>query len=322
MSTKTNAALDRRSAMRVGAVGAAATAVTVASATSAEAAAGQPILQGLSNNAGTAGTTVVSTGSAIAFTVRNNGTGAGAFFFGQNNNGFAGGTGAGSKYGLSAANTGAASSGAALAASGSKNTGILANTANSDRFAVEAVNLSASGALAGGALYAEGGDVPGVVAVSNVGVPAVVSVGDTVYVEGHEVVMTAHAAVWGATSANGPEVSFSGNATLDFNGGTTASLTGPTFYNGAQWADVDNLQFQSVTPIGQPMPNLWMLTNEQGEVTISGGVPGGSVSWRVVGLRNDWSGLTAGSATRSTRDGRLARVRQFTARALGRAERS
>ncbi|GAA4122032.1 hypothetical protein GCM10022415_25450 [Knoellia locipacati] len=324
MSSKINAALNRRSALRVGAVGAAATAATVVTATGAEAAAGQPVLQGLSNAAGAAGTTLVSNGSAITLTVKNTGPGAAAFFFGQNNNGFAGGTGSGSKYGLSAANTGAPGTGAAMAASGGKNTGILANTANFDRYAVEATNLSTmdTGGGAGGGVWADGGDGVGVAALSPMGVPAVVSIGDTYYVQGHEVVLTASSLVYGATSANGPEVSFAGYATLDIEGRTTVELTGPSWNNGATWADVGNTNGGvSVTAINQPMPNLWMNVDEGGTVTISGGAPGGTVSWRVAGNRNDWASFEPMSATRAAGGSRIAKGKDLAARILRRAGR-
>ena len=296
--SKVNAALNRRTAIRAGAVGAAATAATVATATGAEAAAGQPVLQGLSNNAGTAGTTLISTGSAISLTVRNNGTGAAAFFFGQNNNGFAGGTGAGAKYGLSAANTGTAATGAAVAASGNNNSGILANTTNVDRYAVEATNISTTSSGdggAGGALWADGGEGAGVVALSPIGVPAVVSIGDTFYIEGHEIVLTASSIVYGVTSANGAEVTFSGR--IDLN----ASGTGTSDLDGATVLDVDLSEAVSlVSPITGPMPNLWITTSEDGVVSVAGGAPNGTVSFRVVGLRNDFaSGATSAKSART-----------------------
>ena len=324
MSTKANTALDRRAAMRFGAVGAATTAAAVAGASTAQAAAGQAVLQGRVNTPGATDTSIIAPTAGIAFTVKNTGAGAAGYFFASNGNGFAGGTSASGKLGLSTANTATtAGSGAAMGAVGVNNSGVLANTKNIDRFAVEAINLSTVGTDgAGGGLFAEGGEVPGVVAISNVGVPAVISVGDTIYVEGHEVVLTANSAVWGSTSANGPEVSFSGYATLDYQGGTTVDLTGPTFYNGSQWADVGNTSNgQFVTPIGGPMPNLWMLTTEAGLVTISGGTPGGTVSWRVLGTRTDLAGLTPGTATRAAGGSRLAKGKEFAARMVTRGRR-
>lgn len=328
MSDVTNPAFDRRAAIRVGAIGAATTAAAtaaVAAASSAEAAAGQAVLQGRANYPGATTTSLLATGAGIALTVKNTGAGAAGYFFAANNNGFAGGTAAANKVGLSTANTATvAGSGAAMTGVGGYNSGIIANTKNMDRFAIEAVNLSSVGVNGeGGGLYAEGGEAPGVLAISNVGIPGVVSIGDTVLVEGHEVVLTTNSAVWGATSANGPEVSFSGYATLDWEGRTTIDLKGPTWNNGATWSDVGNTSNgQSVTPIGGPMPNLWMNTNAEGVVTISGGTPGGTVSWRVAGTRVDWSGFTPGTATRAAGGGRLAKAKEFAARALKRADRS
>lgn len=324
MSTKANPALDRRSAMRFGAVGAATTAAVVAGASTADAAAGQAVLQGRVNTPGATDTSIIAPTAGIAFTVKNTGMGAAGYFFASNGNGFAGGTSAAGKFGLSTANTATtAGSGAAMGAVGVNNSGVLANTKNLDRFAVEAVNLSTVGVNGeGGGLYAEGGEVPAVVALSNVGVPAVISVGDTIYVEGHEVVLTANAMVWGATSANGPEVSFSGYASLDFQGNTTVDLNGPTFYNGAQWSDVGNTaNGQFVTPVTGPMPNLWMRTSEAGTVTITGGTPGGTVAWRVLGVRNDVAGTDFGRAGRAAGGSRLAKGKELAARVLKRAGR-
>lgn len=324
MSTKVNAALNRRTAIRAGAVGAAATAATVATATGADAAAGQPVLQGLSNNAGTAGTTLISTGSAISLTVRNNGTGAAAFFFGQNNNGFAGGTGAGSKYGLSAANTGVASSGAAMAASGSKNTGVLANTANTDRFAVEAVNLSTVGTEgAGGGLYAEGGEVPAAVAVSNVGVPAVISVGDTIYIEGHEVVHAAGGSTFlGVVSlSNKPQVQFKTLLYLDHEGNGQYDLA-MNLGLGHNIADLDlNYAMPSVTSVTGPMPNIWATVSSSGIVQVQGGAVYGRIYLGVTVHRKDWGSLVPGAERRSAGTSRLAKAKEFTARVMKRSGR-
>ncbi|EAP99558.1 hypothetical protein JNB_05280 [Janibacter sp. HTCC2649] len=296
MSTKVNAALDRRTAIRFGAVGAAATAATaatVATASNAEAAAGQAILAGRANSAGTAGTTLTTASTAIGLTVKNTGAGAGAFFFAQNNNGFAGGTGAANKYGLSAANTGAVGVGAAMAASGGNNTGVLANTNNSDKYALEGVNLSGVGTSDGGGIYAEGGDGVGLLSISNIGVPAVVSIGDVIYVEGHEVVITLNSVVFGVTSADGPEVTYSRTVTLDGSGAATVDFAGP---------DSDDVDFASAIPLvsanSAPMPNLW-ITITGTQVKIAGGVAGGTASFRVVASRTDWGGAPTAGARRA-----------------------
>lgn len=323
MSKKANSALDRRSAIRVGAVGAAATAATVgtvATASSASAAAGQPILAGRANGAGASGTTLVSNGSAITLTVKNTGTGAAAYFFGQNNNGFAGGTGAGSKYGLSAANTGAPATGAGLAASGNNNSGVLANTGNLDRFAVEAVNLSTSnsGEGSGGGLWADGGEGVGIAAISPIGVPAVVSIGDLYFIEGHEVVETAGGAVvYGVTSAMGPEVVYSTQLTLNGSGAATWDLTGP----GSD--DVDLTDAVSLVSANSgPMPNLWITTNGSTNViSVAGGTAGGTVSVRVIGTRLDWSGYDAAKTGRAAGGARVATAKKFARRLAKRANR-
>lgn len=297
MSTKVNAALDRRAALRFGAVGAAATAAAVATTATAEAAAGQPVLQGRVNTPGATDTSIIAPTPGIAFTVKNTGTGAAGYFFAAKGNGFAGGTSAAGKLGLSTANTATvAGTGAAMGAVGVNNTGVLANTKNIDRFAVEAVNLSTVGTEGtGGGLYAEGGEAPGVIAISNVGVPAVISVGDTIFVEGHEIVVTANTVLFGATSALGPEVSFSSTVVLDGSGNGTYDLTE---------LGVDDVDLSMATPLvsanSGPMPGLWIRVAGT-LVQIKGGTAGGEVSFRVVGYRTDWGGspLSKTSARRT-----------------------
>ena len=233
-NTKVNAALDRRAALRFGAVGAAATAataVTVVTASDAQAAAGQAVLQGRVNSPGATDTSIIAPTAGIAFTVKNTGTGAAGYFFAAKGNGFAGGTAAGNKVGLSTANTGPASSGAAMGAVGINNTGVQASTTNSDRFAVTAINFGTTGAFDGdgGGLYAESGaNSPGIVAIAPEGIPGVVSVGDLILSEGHEVVITASTVVFGVTSDDGPEVTFSRTVQLSAAGAATVDLTGPS----------------------------------------------------------------------------------------------
>jgi hypothetical protein len=300
MSKKTNAALDRRAALRFGAVGAVATTATVVAASSADAAAGQAVLQGRANYPGATDTSIIAPTAGIAFTVKNTGAGAAGYFFAAKGNGFAGGTSAPGKFGLSTANTATvAGTGAAMGAVGVNNSGVLANTKNMDRFAVEAVNLSTVGINGeGGGLYAEGGEAPGVIAISNIGIPAVVSVGDNFLVEGHEVVLMPNSLAFGATSAVGPEVSFSGTVTLDGAGSGTFDLTG---------MGVDDVDLSMATPLVSantgPMPNLWV-TVVGTLVQIQGGAPGGKASFRVVGYRTDWGGAPlAGKSARRTATG-------------------
>lgn len=313
MSTKINAALDRRTALRVGAAGAAATAVGVALASDADAAAGQAVLQGRTNTVGTPGTVLTSSGTEISLTVRNTGAGAAAFFFGQNNNGFAGGTGSGTKYGLSAANTGAAGTGAAVAASGGNNTGILANTTNSDRFALEAVNLSPLSSL-GGAVLADGGEAnPAVVAIASESIPSLIALGDTFVIDSYEIALTANGLVFGATSAYGPEVTFTGETQLDQSGASTITLTG---------AVLEDLHLADshcfATPNSGPMPSLWMRRTAEG-AAIEGGTPGGVVSWRIVTFRSDlrgWVGLPDQGKVAAALDADAVRRTAAAARAL------
>ncbi|EAP99559.1 hypothetical protein JNB_05285 [Janibacter sp. HTCC2649] len=315
MSPKTNPALDRRTAIRVGAVGAVATTAAVATATTAGAAAGQAVLAGRANSAGTAGTTLTTSSTAIGLTVKNTGAGAGAFFFAQNNNGFAGGTGSGSKYGLSAANTGpTAGNGAGLAASGINNTGILANTSNPDRFAIEAVNLASTSSVGGGLLVDGGEANAAIVAVAAFTLPALISVGDTFIVEGQEVALTRNSVVWGATSADGNEVNFSAEATLDGMGTATVDLTGPI---------LEDVNFYSsrvfVTPNSGPMPNLWISRTTTG-AHIQGGTAGGTVSWRIVAYRTDLPGFVSiPTGGKQASPDSVAQVRRTVAAAKDRA---
>lgn len=323
MSKKANSALDRRSAIRFGAVGAAATAATaatVATASNAQAAAGQAVLQGRVNTPGATDTSIIAPTPGIAFTVKNTGAGAAGYFFAANGNGFAGGTSAANKLGLSTANTATvAGAGAAMGAVGVNNTGVLANTRNLDRFAVEAVNLSTvdSGEGGGGALWADGGSGVGVAAISPIGVPAVVSIGDLYYIEGHEVVETASGAVaYGVTSAMGPEVAFSTKLTLNGSGAASWDLT-----EGSEDVDFTNA-VSLVSANSAPMPNLWITTNPSTNVvSVAGGTAGGSVSVRVIGVRNDWSGYEAGKTGRSAGGARVAKAKSFAGRLAKRARR-
>ncbi|EAP99557.1 hypothetical protein JNB_05275 [Janibacter sp. HTCC2649] len=304
MSTKVNAALDRRTVIRFGAVGAAATAATaatVATASDAEAAAGQAVIQGAVNTVGTAGTTISSSGSAITLTVKNTGAGAAAFFFGQNNNGFAGGTGAANKYGLSAANTGVVGTGAAMAASGGKNTGVLANTNNSDKFAVEAINLGTTGTFdaSGGGLYVESEtNSPALVAVAPPGIPAVVSVSDVLIFDGHQIAVTQGDAVLFAEMASRAEVSYTETVTL--NGFGAAAVTWPATYIASGDLDLAGAK-AVVSPNSGPMPGLWITTDANGGISISGGTASGKVTFRVTASRKDvWSWVEPGSRKAAT----------------------
>jgi hypothetical protein len=277
--------VHRRTALRAGAVGvAAAAAAVVATSTSAQAAPGQPVVQGANNVAGSATTFLTTSGATATLQVRNNGVGAAAFFFSQSGNGFAGGTGSPSRYGLSAANTGGAGTGAGMAASGGNNSGILANTANADRFAVRATN-AATAEGSGGAVIAEGGQGVGAVALTeNPGVAALVvggatvSFGDTVLGDGFLAVTVTPSAVelYGVVSAERPAVTLAGNVTLTAGGGATFNLPADLVAD-ADMADASVV----VTPRSGSMPNLFASVSAAGVVTISGGAASGTVGYQV-----------------------------------------
>ena len=310
MSNKVNAALDRRTAIRFGAVGAAATAATaaaVATATDAQAAAGQAVLQGRVNTPGATDTSIIAPTPGIAFTVKNTGTGAAGYFFAAKGNGFAGGTAAGNKVGLSTANTGPASSGAAMGANGINNTGVLTSSMNPERFAIEATNFAQDFSDAGGAVLADGGlaGVGLLAFTAYFDVPAVLSSGDTWHVDGginRDFTSTNFVELDGVTSVNGPEVTFSGQVQLS---GGLASVQIPVEL-------VDDLDLSSpvslVSPNTGAMPNLWITTSATGAVSISGGVGSGTVSYRVVAQRSDVATFSSELA-RSTQRGSLADVR-------------
>lgn len=274
----------RRTALRAGAAGVAAAAASVVAISSgAQAAAGQPVVQGGSNVVGTPTTYLFSSGATPTLQVRNTGSGAAAFFFGQNQNGFAGGTGGANRYGLSAANTGAAGTGAGMAASGGNNTGILANTANADRYAMEAVNLATAEGMSGGVL-ADGGQGVGLVAVTdNPQVPALVvggatvSFGDTILSTGAlALTYTDTAELFGVVSAGRPALTLAGTTTLSADGSATITLP-PEVVNGADTADASVV----ATPRSGSMPNLFASVSGTGVVTISGGTASGTVNYQV-----------------------------------------
>jgi hypothetical protein len=125
----------RRNLLAAGVAGAAAVAAAgAARPQSAQAAPGQAVILGATNGSGTLGTTIVAASTAPAVTIRNTGAGAGALMTSLNSNGFAGGSYSPNRYGLSAANFATvAGSGAAIAASGAQNDGILTSTVNPNR---------------------------------------------------------------------------------------------------------------------------------------------------------------------------------------------
>lgn len=297
MTVKSNPALDRRAVVRLSAIGAAATAATVATATNAEAAAGQAVLQGRSNNAGTAGTTLVSNGTGITLTVKNTGPGAAAYFFGQNSNGFAGGTAAANRYGLSAANSGPAGAGAGLAASGTNNTGILANTRNPNRFAVEASLLSdessdlgnygggvaADGGLRGIGVLGQSGWV-GVLGATDGDGLGVLCSGNLLVDQGHPIVQTGDGnESYAVISPDGAVVTFTGTVVLNASGQADVTLASLVK------RDVDLTRARCfATPNTVSMPNLFASVTAAGVVQIRGGVASHPVSYQVMANRKEW----------------------------------
>lgn len=108
----------------------------------ASAAPGQAVLQGLLNNAGSAGTTLNSASATPTISMRNTGAGAAALMVSNNANGFAGGTYAPNGSGVSAANYSTTSGlGSAITAVGGQNYGINAVTSSGERAGVYARNL-------------------------------------------------------------------------------------------------------------------------------------------------------------------------------------
>jgi hypothetical protein len=153
----------RRALLTAGGVAAAAGAAAVV-ATPAEAATGSALILGRPNAQSTT-TTVTSTTTGVAMQV--NAVGAAASFQSSGSNGFAGGTTHKDHYGLSCSNKGTtAGAGAALAASGLRNTAIVANTDNAAKYVLDASNRGATAATPAGAVSAYGGIGDGVVAAS------------------------------------------------------------------------------------------------------------------------------------------------------------
>lgn len=78
-----------------------------------------------------------------------------------------------------------------------------------------------------------------------------------------------------------PENIYDGIATLDKNGEVTIQL--PEYFDALN-GDV-TYQFEA---LNQPMPNLYLKTLEHdNQFAIAGGVPGGQISWQVIGVRHD-----------------------------------
>jgi len=125
------------------------------------AAAGDPVIMGAANSAGTTNTSLATSSAGTALLVTQNGTGtalrgsavgAGSiagFFTANNGTGISGVTGNGGSYGVFAQNNGAAGSAGALRASGGQNHGVVATTANVVANAVLATNSGSGVAIQG-----------------------------------------------------------------------------------------------------------------------------------------------------------------------------
>jgi len=74
---------------------------------------------------------------------------------------------------------------------------------------------------------------------------------------------------------------YDGNVVLDGNGEAVVELP--------DWFEALNRDFRyQLTPLSGPMPNLWIGQKvEDDRFAISGGTPGGEVSWQVTGIRRD-----------------------------------
>jgi len=74
---------------------------------------------------------------------------------------------------------------------------------------------------------------------------------------------------------------YTGNAILDANGEAVVELPA--------WFEAINADFRyQLTALSGPMPKLWVGQRiEHNQFTVSGGTPGGEVSWQVTARRND-----------------------------------
>ncbi|HHQ47948.1 MAG TPA: hypothetical protein ENK19_03590 [Acidobacteria bacterium] len=74
---------------------------------------------------------------------------------------------------------------------------------------------------------------------------------------------------------------YNGNVVLDEHGEAVVELP--------DWFEALNRDFRyQLTPLSGPMPNLWIGRKiKDNRFTISGGTPGGEVSWQVTGIRHD-----------------------------------
>lgn len=132
-------------------------AIVLVTAGEAGANAGNPLILGASNSAGTSGTSVSTASTKTAFSIAQGGTGTGL----NVSAGSTGGTsltaneGNPNRFGVVVQNQGSAGNGGALRAIGGNNAGVVARTKNSAGFALSAANNASAGG-AGAAIEADG----------------------------------------------------------------------------------------------------------------------------------------------------------------------
>lgn len=85
------------------------------------------------------------------------------------------------------------------------------------------------------------------------------------------------------TNVESPDVKNIYNGTIKLDGSGDAVVLLPDYFDALN----KDARYQ-LKPIGQSMPNLYVKKQEaDNQFTIGGGVPGGSVSWQVTGIRHD-----------------------------------
>jgi hypothetical protein len=74
-----------------------------------------------------------------------------------------------------------------------------------------------------------------------------------------------------------------------YNGNVTLDASGEAWVELPEWFEVLNQDFRyQLTPVGAPMPNLYVAQKIQhNRFQIAGGAPGQEVSWQVTGIRHD-----------------------------------
>jgi hypothetical protein len=284
-----------RRGLLVAGASAAAGAVGLAFAGPAQAAAGGSMLLGRANTAGSAGTSLTSTGTGSVLNCR-----------GSAGTGVLGDTAVNTRWGVWGRNlsttVGAAG---AVRAEGRVNTGLFADTTSNTRWGAHARNLAAANNVSGGALRAEGRHNVGLFAdtlPSVVDVAAIVALGGdgefngvglmsggTTFLDGNALALRSFVGVLNpdtsqleyapVTSGEGSYHTVVDKVTLDGAGAAAISL--PSAFT----ATVDMLTLRiSLTPVGGSMPNLHATYTESSSGTgfgIAGGAASGVVHYTV-----------------------------------------